>query len=161
MAEITGGGKIRYDFKQLDLFARSVSGDHVVKVGIFGNKTARTGKSKTKTNAELGALHEFGSFSLGIPARSFLRWPLFFRQRFIIKEASAGATKLMFNGQWILVLKRLGIACERAVLQAFASRGFGSWAPNAPSTIARKGSDAPLIDTGQLRRAIASKVEKR
>lgn len=29
-----------------------------------------------------------------------------------------------------------------------------NWAPNAPSTIAAKGSDRPLIDQGELRRAI-------
>ena len=31
-------------------------------------------------------------------------------------------------------------------------------APNAPATVLRKGSDAPLIDTGQLRQAISFEV---
>ena len=31
-------------------------------------------------------------------------------------------------------------------------------APNAPATVRRKGSDAPLIDTGQLRQAISFEV---
>lgn len=31
--------------------------------------------------------------------------------------------------------------------------------PNAPSTIRRKGSDNPLIDTGRLRQSVISKVE--
>ena len=41
-----------------------------------------------------------------------------------------------------------------------AKRKFGSaeLAPNAPSTIARKGSDKPLIDTGSLRRSIVAVV---
>ena len=41
-----------------------------------------------------------------------------------------------------------------AVVDRIDSRGDGDWAPNAPSTIARKGSDAPMIDTGQLRSSI-------
>jgi len=43
------------------------------------------------------------------------------------------------------------------VLKAFQTRGNSNgitWAPNAPSTIARKGSSKPLIDTGQLRGSI-------
>lgn len=34
------------------------------------------------------------------------------------------------------------------------------WAPNAPSTIARKGSDRPLIDTGELRKSIIGIVAR-
>jgi hypothetical protein len=34
------------------------------------------------------------------------------------------------------------------------------WPPNAPSTIARKGSDVPLIDTGELRKAIKHVIRR-
>ena len=34
----------------------------------------------------------------------------------------------------------------------------GNWVPNAPATIRRKGSDRPLIDTGQLVNAVEYEV---
>ena len=34
----------------------------------------------------------------------------------------------------------------------------GTLTPNAPSTIKKKGSSRPLIDTGQLRQSISNKV---
>lgn len=37
--------------------------------------------------------------------------------------------------------------------------GEGGWTPNAPSTIAQKGSSQPLIDTGAMRQAIRYKVK--
>lgn len=36
-----------------------------------------------------------------------------------------------------------------------------NWAPNAPSTIKRKGSARPMIDTGEMRRAIVGVIRKR
>lgn len=36
----------------------------------------------------------------------------------------------------------------------------GPFVPNAPTTIAKKGSDKPLIDTGQLLDAIDYKMHK-
>lgn len=36
----------------------------------------------------------------------------------------------------------------------------GDFAPNAPSTIARKGTDKPLIDTGTMRDAVGYWIEK-
>lgn len=35
-----------------------------------------------------------------------------------------------------------------------------NWPPNAPSTIAQKGSDVPLIDTGELRKSIKHVIRR-
>lgn len=46
---------------------------------------------------------------------------------------------------------------RKKVLDAFKTRGMSNgkaWAPLKPSTIKRKGSSKPLIDTGQLRNSI-------
>lgn len=162
---------IKSDFAPLNKFISGLGGNHIVKVGIFGNKTGRNevehegGKSRMKkakasqTNAELGALHEFGSFTKHIPPRSFLRMPLHQKSNDILAETKKGAEKLLASGDMVAILKRLGFACENAIQRAFASRGFGFWKENAPSTIRRKGSSAPLIDSEQLRKSIASKVE--
>jgi hypothetical protein len=44
------------------------------------------------------------------------------------------------------------------VQEAFDTRGFGSWKPNAPETVELKGSDAPLIDSAQMRHAVDSRA---
>lgn len=165
---------VKYDFSGLQALVKFIDDKHVVKVGIFADENQRneTGsfsaklghrrkgkKVAEKTNAEIGAKHEFGSFSDHIPMRSFIRMPLFARSQQIIKEASVGALKLIAQGNKVMLLKRLGIACENAIQLAFATHGFNRWAPNKISTAERKGSGSPLIDTSQMRRSIASKVE--
>lgn len=149
---------VKADFKKLDALVKNLHSDHVVRVGIFGNKTNR--RKDEVTNADLGAKHEFGDFSNGIPKRSWLRMPIMHQTSQILKDSAEGFMGRLMRGDKIGIMKRIGKACERAVLQAFDSRGFGSWKPNAPSTIRRKKSDSPLIDTGQLRRATASQVVK-
>ena len=37
----------------------------------------------------------------------------------------------------------------------------GQWTPNAPSTIKKKGSDRPLIDTGHMRQSCHFVVKKK
>ena len=161
------------NLRKMDAFMRGMDKHYMVQVGIFGDKNPRgvaikkvKGKLRSKygnqdsglTNADIGAIHEFGSFTRHIPARSFLRMPINLKTKEIIQQASQGATKLISEGNLMKVMMRLGIAAENAIQQAFASRGFGTWKLDAESTRKRKGSDAPLIDTAQLRRSIASRV---
>ncbi len=147
----------KYDLSKLQTFVKGMDDKHQVQVGIFGNKSSRL-DTKALSNAEIGAIHEFGSFSRGIPPRSFLRMPLHTHPDQILKQVAPGAKEMLAAGKKVMLLKRLGIACENVIQAAFASRGFGSWKANKASTIRRKKSDSPLIDTGQLRRAIASRV---
>lgn len=164
---------VKFDLSKLNTLVKFVDDKHVVKVGIFADENSRqqagkfsakkglrrtTKESSDQTNAQIGAKHEFGSFSEHIPMRSFLRMPLFTRASEIVKEASVGALSLIASGQKTKLLARLGIACENAIQLAFATHGFNKWAPDRISTAERKGSGAPLIDTGQLRRSISSKV---
>ena len=52
----------------------------------------------------------------------------------------------------------LGFGEVDAIQEEFETRGVGNWQENAPSTIKAKGSDMPLIDTGNLRRHIVAEV---
>lgn len=145
---------ITSDFSKLNQFVKGLKSPYVVDVGIFGKKNGRD--KGGQTNAEIGFRHEFGK---GVPKRSFLRMPIFqYSEDILAAVKKAGALKKIADGKMIGVLADLGVACEAVILQAFASRGWGSWAPNRPSTVRRKGSDSPLIDTGQLRRSISSAV---
>lgn len=169
--------ELQYDFTGLHNFVRLMdSADkYVVKVGIFGNKNARgavarspsgkghrvKGTTVTLTNAELGLVHELGSITRGIPARSFLRMPIALKSKEILKAAFIGAPELLRKGNIKAILGNLGKACEVWIQTAFATGGFGNWAPDKTATKNRKGGDSPLIDTGQLRRSVTSKVDEK
>jgi hypothetical protein len=87
--------------------------------------------------------------------------PLHLKSKEILADAFQGAPELIRKGNIRMILVRLGIACEKWIQMAFATGGFGSWAPDSPATINRKGSASPLIDTAQLRRSIVSKVDEK
>lgn len=113
-------------------------------------------------NAELLFIHTKGSPKRKIPARPVVEPAI---------EADGNrqaiSSELKAYGQAQLAgdqaearrrIKRAGMAGQNAARSWFTD-GRNNWAPNAPSTIARKGSDKPLIDTGALRAAITH-VEK-
>lgn len=162
---------IRKDLDRLNIFANALAGRGRIQLGIFGNKSSRgdagaarksgghkvaKGSVSGTTNAEVGMVMELGSVTRKIPPRSFLRMPIRLNSEKIMGDADY--TLLAEVGGLLKFLKKVGIAAENVVQQAFASRGFGNWKPLKESTVARKGSDSPLIDTGQLRRSISSRV---
>ena len=123
-------------------------------VGLIGDE-ADAEHSDGLTIAELGEIHEFG---LGVPRRSFIAdWSDENEEehkRQIVRIAAAvvrGKLETFDEG-----LERLGVLFV-AEIQKGISDGIPP--PNAESTIARKGSSTPLIDTGVLRSSITYKVE--
>ncbi len=91
----------------------------------------------------LGEIHEFG---LGVPQRSFIRgW-------FDSKQDQIRADVKAFASAPEALALRLAAGCQDYIAAGVAPA-------NAPSTIARKGSSKPLIDTGVLRSSIVGKVE--
>ncbi len=151
---------IKSDFGGLNVLVKALGDGRVVRVGMLGRKANRKDGGNKVTNAELGAIHEFGSFSNNIPARSWLRMPIHKESDKIAKEAGKASDKMVKDGNMLGILKNIGVACEAAIQRAFASTGFGQWRPDKPATIRRKGSDSPLIDTGEFRRAVTSQVGK-
>jgi len=128
-----------------------------VKVGILSAKNSRSGAG---SNASIGAVHEFGSYSKNIPQRSFIKMPLQKKSGELIKQIQEIGAELV-AGDITPVLKKIGAAAEAVIGEAFASGGFGTWDPIAPTTEKRKGSDAILIETSQLQRSITSAVVKK
>jgi hypothetical protein len=57
-------------------------------------------------------------------------------------------------------LHKAGMVAENAAKAWFENPQNG-WPPNSPKTIAMKGSDSPLIDTGEMRKAITHVVRNR
>lgn len=104
------------------------------------------------TVAEVAEINEFGH---GVPARSFVRAWADDSEAEIRAQAKSAAERVVKGTD-------PGAASDQAGLWAVGSmqaRIAGGIEPaNAPSTIAKKGSDTPLINTGQLRASIRHKV---
>jgi phage gpG-like protein len=157
-------------FTNINRILSQIDGSYSVNVGIMGSKASKTHKDKKKkktklTNGELGAIHEFGSISRGIPARSFLRYPIQFHFPMWLRENKKSFIKYLIQGRYLQWLEIMGGAAENIVQNAFDTSGFGMWKPLKPATIkARKKSKIagesalPLIDTSELRRSITSEV---
>lgn len=174
--------KITIDLSKLEGLRRKIKTDLIARVGIMGQEAqkqhydpiniydTKTGERSRQagksagglTNAELGVIHEFGSATRNIPPRSFLRMPIETKGKEIVQLLAGKETReLIKKGELLSVFTLLGIKGEEIVQRAFETKGFGQWPPNKPATVDRKGSSAPLIDTGQLRRSITSDVVKK
>lgn len=157
-----GDSVVSGDFSKLEKLVENLGKKYYVDIGILGesNQSVEGGY----TLAGIGAVHEFGTDRAGrgnktvIPERSFIRMPLETGQDEIEAAVEPKLKKLMADGDIEGIFKLIGIAGEARIQEAFETAGFGTWDPNAESTIERKKSDSPLIDQGDLRQAITSKV---
>lgn len=148
-----------------------------VLVGIPQSAPART--DGQATNALLGYVHEHGAPDLNIPARPFLR-PGIRDQQPAITRYLRQAANAAIEGDQIRMEHALRAAGESGVKGATSKITVGPFTPLSPRTIAARlrktqagrtrlrrmraaGQDIaawgatnlkPLIDTGQLRRAI-------
>lgn len=64
------------------------------------------------------------------------------------------------KGDFVTLGMALGAAAVAQIQEAFETQGFDEWEPNAPQTIAKKGSADPLIDTGRLKKTVTFEVEQ-
>lgn len=149
-----GKARIKKDIRGLNSYAALVG---------IPSTAPRPVDKKTKkplaiNMASLALIHERGSAANNIPARPFMKQT---RQRAegrfarllrrLYKQVVDGKVR-PFDG-----LSKLGVAYEGEMKNTFTT---GSFTPNKPATIKRKGSSRPLIDTGHLRQSITSKVVK-
>lgn len=111
-------------------------------------------------NAELGYIHEFGAPAANIPPRPFLVPGVSGAQGKFEPHLKAAANAALSGdgGKVSQGLQRAGIVAASAVKSKIDE---GPFAPLSDTTIQRKGSDKPLIDTGQMRNAVTSVVRKK
>jgi hypothetical protein len=127
--------------------------------GSFADDGAIEGASAPPlTVAEVGAFHEFGTRH--IPQRSFIR--AWFDEAVAsgeIADLLRSQLKLAVAGKLPLdqALERVALKCQASVQKRITKR---IPPPLAQSTIDRKGSSVPLIDTGQLRASIRGRVSR-
>jgi hypothetical protein len=153
-------------------------------VGIPGSQTARnkqlramadktTGKRKRAkllkaaesdvTNAELLFVLSKGSPKRNIPARPVLEPAVSAPDNAKkISHELAESNRASLHGDKRVAQQRMaraGLAGQNAARNWFTD-DRNEWEPNAPSTIARKGSERPNIDTGAMRAAITYVVRE-
>lgn len=126
-------------------------------IGVIGPGASELEEGSSLTLAELALVHEYGTDT--IPERSFMRSTLLARRgdlaalqakvfkRILARELTARAA-----------MELIGEQCVSWIRAAIVA---GIDPPLATATILRKGSTKPLIDHGQLYRAISYQVVDR
>ena len=102
--------------------------------------------------AQIAVQHEFG---IGVPERPFIRPAVRAKEGEIRERIAAhvaGGSGVPDEGLAIMVGETLKSAIQKQIEDLRDP-------PNAPSTIARKGSDNPLIDTGHMRASTRYRIK--
>ena len=124
----------------------------VIKAGVLKG----AGSYKGVPIAQVAKWNEYGTKNGHIPSRPFLAiatdeskgWPSDVKSQIGGINSSADVNE---------ALKTIGETMKKDIKNLFGDRS--KLRPNAPSTIAKKGFDAPLIDTGKLQEVIDYEVE--
>lgn len=131
------------------------SGGAYALVGVQGAQAAANVQDTSLTYAQLARIHEFGTSRT--PQRSFIKDTIDMYDAAIMKREVACAEGVLLGKlsieQAVEILGEYGVGLIR---QRMAD---GIAPPNAPSTIKRKGSSKPLIDSGGLRAAVSHRPE--
>lgn len=126
-----------------------------VEVGVLGADAAKAydGGDEPITVADVARWAEFG---LGQPRRSWLKDTIEIKRAELLERMRAEA-QAVARGERTKpeALTRIGLWIEGEIKQRIAN---GIDPPNAETTIERKGSSTPLIDTGQLRSSITHRL---
>lgn len=105
---------------------------------------------------EIAAVHEFGSRDGRIPERSFLRSTADENVRKYERLLERATERVVAGAVPEFAFGLVGAVAVGDVQRKIAA---GVPPPNAPSTMQRKGSSTPLVDTGRLRQSIDYLVE--
>lgn len=126
-----------------------------VAIGLQAGDDAHDGDFST---VELGSVHEFGSRDGRIPERSWLR-SAFDLHRVDYQRLIDRIVTSIYAGR-TTVRRGLSILGQKAETDAKKQIVDLKTPPNAPSTIARKGSSNPLIDTGRMLATVRHKINR-
>lgn len=124
-------------------------------IGVFAEEGSKEYADGT-TVADVAAWNEYGVPGK-IPARPFVGGYLEEKRPAIqelLKRLAAGVAAGTYSAEE--AAERAGSTLAGGMKKRIAEGS--AFTPNAPSTVARKGSSKPLIDTGQLRSAITYEV---
>lgn len=148
MAEfgLTGGDKVLSYLKEQ---GERLKKANEVSVGFLEGATEADG---TPT-ATVAFINEFGAPAANIPARPMMRMTIRKKSGTWGKLLAAALEQANYDSK-----KALQIVGLKIQAQIRESIDRGGWQRNAPSTVARKGKDTPLVDTGDMLRAVDYEV---
>ena len=127
------------------------AGEKAVYVGFPAEFDEKVKETENFNLASLAAVLEFGNEH--IPSRPFLRQTLAENQ----EKYTALFINLLKNGKPLeQIYEHIAVIAQG---DAQLNIVKGSWTPNAKSTIRRKKSSKPLIDTGKLRQSVRGIVK--
>lgn len=134
----------------------ATKGSHV-DVGVLSDAGSYASDDGPVNLADVATFNEFGTTR--IPSRPFMA-QAFDANLQGLKTFIAERLSDVYQGRNTAAagLRMIGVWFKGKVQETIAK---GEFAENAPSTIAAKGSDKPLIDTGRLRQSIAFQVKMR
>lgn len=105
---------------------------------------------------DIALWNELGT--VGMPSRPFLRKTADEEEGKLANFGAAQVRKIAQGGTAKDCLQSVGVLAKGLVQEKIES---GSFEPNAPSTIRKKSSDKPLIDTGRLRQSVNFIIKKK
>lgn len=125
----------------------------LLKNGNLGSQ----GRFVKKKKSNFARSVSIGSHTINIPARPFMREGIDKNMNNINKLSEDLAGRIIDRKVNIRrSLKLIGQEAEKGIKNNMSS---GDFTPNAASTLKKKKSSTPLIDTGRLRQSITSVVE--
>lgn len=139
---------------------RRYSSDDVLAVGYPGSETGGLMYPDGTPVLLVAAVNQYGSQSMGIPARPFMTEGGKASMTGDTADVAAGLVPLLNAGNITKeeILKEMGPFAEAAFKGAFTEV---EWIPNAEYTVKMKGSAQPLINIGLLRNTLTHAVRKR
>lgn len=133
-------------------------GEKTVETGWFESDKYPDGTSTgyIARVVNFGCVVKQNGMTIIIPSRPFMpeAYRIFVADR---KKLENGLAKKLLEGKITpdQALNQIGMALEGCIVKSIRD---GAWEPNAPSTIAKKGFDKPLIDTAHMWQTVNSKV---
>ena len=105
---------------------------------------------------DIAAWNELGTATA--PSRPFMRQSVDNNEAQINGFLQTQKQRLLAGESAQQVLNSIGIFQKKLIQKTIVD---GSFVPNAPATIAAKGSDRPLIDTGRMRQSVNYVIKRK
>lgn len=120
-----------------------------VKVGVLDDGRGAESRGGI-SNAQIAAIHEFGSRDGRIPERSFLRSTFAAKKPEYLRDLKTLLLRVVEGRDSIERILNVMGAKIAADVKNRVTQGSAIPPPNAPATVKRKGSFRTLIDTGRM-----------
>lgn len=139
---------------------KSYDNKDVLAVGYPASETGGIAYPDGTPVTLVAAVNNYGSQSMGIPARPFMQEGATAALAGDAGKVAAELVPLLNQGKITVkeILRQMGPYAEASFKGVFTGV---AWVPNADYTIQMKGSAQPLIDTGLLRNSLTHVVRSR